>query len=70
MYTRALEIAQGAEEAEKNLREMRTPRRQCDVAGADTTNKQEPVHQISGKQLRKPSSGCCYCCGANSRVQA
>ena len=62
-YTRALEIAQGAKEAEKNLREMRTPRRERDVAGVETTNKPEPVHRISGKQLRKPSSGCCYCCG-------
>ena len=64
MYTRALEIAQGAKEAEKNLREIRTPRHECDVAGADTTNNQKPVNQISSKQLRKPSSGCCYCCGA------
>ena len=44
MYTRTLEIAQGAEEAEKNLREIRTLRHEHDVAGADTTNKQEPVN--------------------------
>ena len=43
-YKRALEIAQGAEEAEKNLREMRAPRREHDVAGSQSTSKQEPVH--------------------------
>ena len=46
-YTRTLEIAQGAEEAEKFLREIRTPRNEHDVVGADTTNKQEPVNRNS-----------------------
>ena len=46
MYTRTLEIDQGAEEAEKNFREIRTLRRE-NVAGADTTNKQESVNRIS-----------------------
>ena len=44
MYTRTLEIA---EEAEINLRGIRTPHCEHDVAGADTTNKQEPVNGIS-----------------------
>ena len=48
VYTRTLEIDQGAEEAEKNLREIRTLRHcEHDVAGADTTNKQESVNWIS-----------------------
>ena len=64
-YTRALEIARGAEVAEKNLREMRAPRRERETAGPQATGKQDPVYQItSGKQPRKQSFGYCYCCGA------
>ena len=62
-YTRALEIARGAEVAEKNLREMRAPRRERDTAGPQATGKQDPVYQITGKQPRKQSFGYCYCCG-------
>ena len=62
-YTRALEIAQGTEEAEKNLREMRAPRRDRDTAGPQAPSKQNPVNQLtSGKQSKRQSSGC-YCCG-------
>ena len=43
-YTRALEIARGAEVAEKNLREMRAPRRERDTAGPQATGKQDPVY--------------------------
>ena len=69
-YRRALEIARGVEEAEKNLREMRAPRRERDSAGSQTVSKQEPVNQISGKQFKKPNVVCCFCCEApgHSRV--
>ena len=59
-----MEIAQGVEEAEKNLREMRPPRCERDTAGSQTVSKQEPVNQISGKQFKKPNVVCCFCCGA------
>ena len=36
-YTRALEIAQGTEEAEKNIREMRAPQRESDKTGPQAT---------------------------------
>ena len=60
-YARAIEIAQGVEEAERNLREMRAPRRKRDVAGSQATSKPDPVHQIT-KQFKRPSFSC-YCCG-------
>ena len=42
--------------AEKNLSEMRAPRREHDTAGPQATGKQDPVYQItSGKQPRKPT---------------
>ena len=63
-YNRALEIAQGAEEAEKNLREMRAPRCERGVVESLTSSKQDLVHQISSRQFKKQSVGCCFCCGA------
>ena len=55
------------EEAEKNLREMRAPRREHTTAGPQSSSKQDPVHQIvsgkrKGQQSRKQTG--CYCCGS------
>ena len=45
-YARALEIAQGMEEAEKNLREMRAPRREHTTAGPQSGSKQDPYTKL------------------------
>ena len=59
-YKRALEIAQGCEEAEKNLREMRAPRRDTP---SFSPSKQD-VHKLTSARTLKPTSGCtCFCCG-------
>ena len=63
-YSRALEIAQGTEEAEKNLREMRGPQHECDTVGAQANSKQDPVHQITGGKQPRRQNLTCYCCGS------
>ncbi len=66
-YERALAIAQGSEEADRNLREMRGSTEKH----SSMAIKQEPVHQLQtsyparnteGKR-REPHSGGCYRCG-------
>ena len=42
MYTRALEISQGTEEVEKNIREMRAPQHESDKTGPQVTSRQNP----------------------------
>ena len=61
-YKRALEIAQGCEEAEKNLREMRAPRRDHDSVSANFSK--DTTQKLTNARTLKPPSGCtCYCCG-------
>ncbi len=71
-FDRALMIAQGFEEADKNLREMRTQK-----SSSGVMVKQEPVHQLQRRTntSRKPSDverskdfqrKTCYRCGASN----
>ena len=58
-YKRALEMAQGCEEAEKNLREMRASQH---VTPNFILSKQD-VHKLTSARKLKPTSSCtCYCC--------
>jgi len=59
-YKRALEIAQGCEEAEKNLREMRAPRCDCDSDSANFSKK-DTIQKLTSARI--PSGCTCYCCG-------
>jgi len=63
-YKRALEIAQGCEEAEKNLREMRAPRRERDPGNFSASKQEAGVHKVMSARTLKATSGTtCYCCG-------
>ena len=69
-FDKALAIAQGSEEADRNLREMRAPKNKV---GVGVLVKQEPVHQLqaSGSSKRRSTAGrnkgtqagACYRCG-------
>lgn len=63
-YKRALEIAQGSEEADRNLREMKAPH------GASVTVKQEPVHQVTVRKKSVRQGSACYRCGAQGHKAA
>ena len=43
---------------------MRALRHKRGIVESPISNKQDHVHQISGGQFKKPSLGCCFCCGA------
>ena len=61
-HTRALEIAQGTEEAKKNITEMRALRHESDKTGPQATSRQDPIYQIARSGKKSARSGC-YCCG-------
>ena len=73
-FTRALSIALGAETADHNLREMKTPVKE---ASAGVSVKSEPVYKVSGKRTttttttRAPTARAelaCHRCGAHGHL--
>ena len=68
-FARALAVAQGAETAVKNLKEMQAPRQESTSSSSSTTGvtvKSEPVHKVAGKKVSTKEGGArvtCHCCG-------
>ena len=64
---RALTIAQSAETANKNLKEMKSPKSELDSSSSSTTGvtvKTEPVNKVSGKKPSTKGTGVtCHRCG-------
>lgn len=61
MYKRVVTLAQGVEEATKNLKEMSLPH-------SEPLNTTAPVHKIQSKNPADKSQGItCHCCGAPGR---
>ena len=61
---RALAIAKGSEAADRNLREMKAPKRELDSSSKGATMKTEPVHKVSRKKPSTKHAGLvCHCCG-------